>query len=85
MKTIGNSIELLQVIAARIKGAGRSVQLAEHKFYSGQEKLRAQSHSFDAYMRKSGVLETLTNPREDWSLNSKALWDVCTYMPFAYA
>jgi hypothetical protein len=85
MQTIGSSIALLQVVTNRIKGAGKVSQTNEQQFHVELKQLRAQSTSFDAYMRKSSVLETLANPQEDWSTGGKTLWNVSTFLPFSYA
>ena len=85
MKTIGSSIELLQVVANRIKGSGKLAQTNEQQFNLELKKLRAQSTSFDAYMQKSRVLETLENLHEDGCSDSKVLWHLYTFLPFAYA
>lgn len=85
MQTIGSSITLLQVIANRIRGSGKFSQTKEQQFHSELKMLRTQSASFDAYMRKSLVPETLERPFVDWCSDGKVLWNLYTFLPFAYA
>lgn len=85
MQTIGSSIALLQVVTNRIKSSGKASQTNEQQFHLELKNLRNQSASFDAYMRKSLVPETLASPRVDWYYDSKVLWNLYTFLPFAYA
>jgi hypothetical protein len=85
MQTIGSSIALLQMVTNRIKGSGKALQTNEQQFHSGLKKLRDQSTSFDAYIQKSRIFEVLKNPDQNWSADSINLWNIYTFLPFAYA
>lgn len=85
MKTIGNSIDLLSVVTNRIKKSAKFSKLNEQQFHLELEKLRAQSSSFDAYIRKSKILDMLANRPEALQHDSKILWLLYTFLPFSYA
>mgnify|MGYP004701036505 CR=1 FL=1 len=85
MKTIGTSIELLRVVAKCIKRPGKVSPANENSFQEELRMLRGQSISFDTYISKSKVLETLANRQQDLRADSKTLWHLYTFLPFSYA
>jgi len=85
MQTIGNSIELLRVVTNRIKESGKTSKTHEQHYIKELDKLRTQSLSFDAYIRKSNVLDMFGSRTEDWRNDSKSLWFLYTLLPFSYA
>lgn len=85
MQTIGNSIALLLAAIDRIKGTGKGSKTNEQQFYLELKRLRNESAAFDSYVRKSMILETLENQKMDWKSDRKMLWQLYTFLPFAYA
>jgi hypothetical protein len=85
MQTIGISISILQVVTSRIKGSIRDTETNERQFYLELKKLRSQSTHFDEFMRKSCALDTLESLNKDSFFDSKSLWNLSTFLPFAYA
>lgn len=85
MQTIGVSIAILQVVISRMKGSSRDTETNERQFYLELQKLRGQSTHFDAFMQKSRALDALESPNKDKLFDSKTLWHLYTFLPFAYA
>lgn len=85
MQTIGNSVALLLAAIDQIKGTGKGSKTNEQQFYLELKRLRIESTAFDAYVSKSMILETLKNQKMDWKSDSKMLWELYTFLPFAYA
>jgi hypothetical protein len=85
MKTIGSSIAALLVVTERIKRVGRGGDANEQQFYSDLKNLRTQSSSFDAYIRKTLILEEINNQDKNWKFDQDLLWKVYTFLPFAYS
>lgn len=85
MQTIGSSITLLQIVTNHLRSSGKVFQKNNQKFDSEIKKLRNQSISFDVYMRKSQIIELIENQDKNWCSDSKILWNLYTFLPFAYA
>lgn len=85
MKTIGNSIELLQVVRNRIKNSGKFSQNVDKIFYSELKSMQELSSSFDNFIRKSSTLDVLKNSQGNWVKDSKSIWSLYTLLPFSYA
>lgn len=85
MKTIGTSIELLRVLTKRIKKPGKINSTDVNDFHEELNKLREQSVSFDAYINKSNILDTLANQRQSLQAASKSHWHFYTFLPFSYS
>lgn len=81
MQTIGNSIALLQAAIHRIQDSVKKTN--EQKFNLDMKKLRTQSIEFDTYIRKSLILERFD--RLNRTYEKTLLWNLYTYLPFAYA
>jgi hypothetical protein len=85
MQTIGISIAILQVVTSRMKGSIRDTEINERLLCLELKKLRSQSTYFDAFMQKSGVVDALESLNKDSFSDSKSLWHLYTFLPFAYA
>ncbi len=85
MQTIGNSIELLQVVGRRIRTSGKASKNGEQNFHLELKRLRAQSTAYDAYIQRSQLIELLELPVKEFSADRKNLWKTYTILPFAYA
>ena len=85
MKTIGTSIELLRVLAKRIKNPGKINSANEKCFYEELKRLREQSVSFDAYISKSTILDKLPSRPQDQRTDYDTLWHLYTSLPFSYS
>ena len=85
MQTIGNSITLLLAANDQIKGKGKGSITNEQQFYLELKRLRNESAAFDSYVRQSMIVETFEDPKMDSISDSKRLWKLYTFLPFAYS